>query len=283
MTSSLQPQDPNASGAIAFIGGGNMARSLIGGLVARGRDAASIHVSEPNEGLRAALAADFGVIAHADNAKAVASAGTWVFAVKPQVMKSVCENLAPIAQTGRPMILSIAAGIASAQIDRWLGGGLAVVRSMPNTPALLGAGATGLYANARVSESQRRSAESLMQATGITEWIADEALMDAVTALSGSGPAYVFLLAEAMQAAGEAQGLPPDSARKLALQTILGAARMLTESGEAAAVLRQRVTSPNGTTQAALETFEAGGFRDLVNAAVAAATRRGRELSAAND
>lgn len=277
------PQNPNASGVIAFIGGGNMARSLIGGLVARGRSAGSIHVSEPNEALRVALATEFGVAVHADNAEAAASAEVWVFAVKPQVMKSVCAALAPIAQTGRPLILSIAAGISSEQLDRWLGGDLAVVRSMPNTPALLGAGATGLYANARVSPAQRADAESLMQATGITEWIADEALMDAVTALSGSGPAYVFLLAEAMQAAGEAQGLPSESARKLALQTILGAARMLTESGEPAAVLRQRVTSPNGTTQAALERFEAGGFRALVDAAVAAATRRGRELSAAND
>ncbi|MFT3805833.1 pyrroline-5-carboxylate reductase [Arenimonas sp.] len=283
MSSSASPQDTNATDAIAFVGGGNMARSLIGGLVARGRDPASIQVAEPNESLRAALVADFGVIAHADNAEAVTTAHTWVFAVKPQVMKSVCQALAPIAQSRRPMILSIAAGITGEQLDRWLGGGLAVVRSMPNTPALLGAGATGLHANARVTKSQRHVAESLMQATGITEWIDDERLMHAVTALSGSGPAYVFLLAEAMQAAGEAQGLPPESARKLALQTILGAARMLTESGEPAAVLRQRVTSPNGTTQAALESFEAGGFRALVDQAVSAATRRGRELSAAND
>lgn len=283
MTSSLQAQDPDAAGNIAFIGGGNMARSLVGGLVARGRDARSIRISEPNEGLRSALASDFGAGVFAHNADAAATADAWVFAVKPQVMKTVCETLAPIAQAQRPLIVSIAAGITSEQLDRWLGGGLAVVRSMPNTPALLGAGATGLYANARVSGAQRAAAETLMQATGITEWIADEALMDAVTAVSGSGPAYVFLLAEAMQAAGEAQGLPTESARKLALQTILGAARMLTESGEPAAVLRQRVTSPNGTTQAALESFEAGGFRGLVDAAVAAATRRGRELSAAND
>lgn len=283
MPSPTSSQDTNAGDDIAFIGGGNMARSLIGGLVARGRDARSVHVSEPNEALRNGLATDFGVDPHAGNEAAAASADTWVFAVKPQVMKAVCETLAPIAQARRPLILSIAAGIASDQLDRWLGGGLAVVRSMPNTPALLGAGATGLYANARVSQAQRAAAESLMQATGITEWIADEGLMDAVTALSGSGPAYVFLLAEAMQAAGETQGLPAESARRLALQTILGAARMLTESGEPAAVLRQRVTSPNGTTQAALESFEAGGFRALVNAAVAAATHRGRELSAAND
>jgi len=269
--------------AITFIGGGNMARSLIGGLVARGQDPAAIHVAEPNADLRAALARDFGVTTHDDNTQAAALGALWVFAVKPQVMKSACAALAAIAQARRPLVVSIAAGITSRQLASWLGGGIAVVRTMPNTPALLGAGATGLFANTEVDAAQRASAEALMQATGLTAWIEDESRMDAVTALSGSGPAYVFLLAEAMQAAGEAQGLPPETARALALQTIFGAARMLTESGEPAHVLRHRVTSPGGTTQAALETFEAGGFRQLVDAAIAAATRRGRDLSAAND
>lgn len=268
---------------ITFIGGGNMARSLIGGLVARGHDATAIHVAEPYAELREALVRDFGVDAQADNAVAAGHGAIWVFAVKPQVMKSVCEALAPLAQAQRPLVVSIAAGITSAQLSRWLGGDVAVVRTMPNTPALLGAGATGLFANAAVDANQRAQAETLMQATGLTAWIDDEAQMDAVTAVSGSGPAYVFLLAEAMQAAGEAQGLPAETARRLALQTIFGAARMLTESGEPAAVLRQRVTSPGGTTQAALEAFDAGGFRPLVATAIAAATQRGRELSAAND
>src|SRR6478736_3434429 len=154
---------------------------------------------------------------------------------------------------------------------------------MPNTPALLGAGVTGLFANAQVDADGRARAEGLLAATGRTVWIDNEARMDAVTAVSGSGPAYVFLLAEAMQAAGEAQGLPAEAARALALQTILGAARMLTEGGEAPAELRRRVTSPGGTTQAAIETFESGGLRELVARAIDAATRRGRELSAAND
>ncbi len=268
---------------VCFIGGGNMARSLIGGLVARGQAADGIHVAEPYSELREALARDFGVNTQADNAIAAAQGAIWVFAVKPQVMKAVCAGLAPLAQAQRPLVVSIAAGITSSQLSAWLGGGIAVVRTMPNTPALLGAGATGLFANAAVSAGQRNQAEALMQATGLTAWIEEEAQMDAVTALSGSGPAYVFLLAEAMQAAGEAQGLPTETARRLALQTIFGAARMLTESGEPASVLRERVTSPGGTTQAALETFEAGGFRTLVNAAIAAATRRGGELSAAND
>ncbi|MBP6627344.1 MAG: pyrroline-5-carboxylate reductase, partial [Arenimonas sp.] len=150
-------------------------------------------------------------------------------------------------------------------------------------PALLGAGATGLYANDQVTPSQREAAELLMQAAGITAWIPDEALMDAVTAVSGSGPAYVFLLAEAMQAAGEAQGLAPETARRLVLQTVLGAARMLSESPEPAATLRQRVTSPGGTTQAAVDTFQAGGLQALVALAIDAAARRGRELAAGSD
>ena len=268
---------------IAFIGGGNMARSLVGGLVARGQAPASLRVAEPVPTLRAALAAEFGVQACATAAEAVEGAGTWVLAVKPQVLRGVCEGLQTRARAQRPLVVSIAAGITAAQIDRWLGGGQAVVRTMPNTPALLGAGATGLYANPAVDTGQRAAAETLMQATGITAWIEDEALMDAVTAVSGSGPAYVFLLAEALQAAGEAQGLPPDTARRLVVQTLLGASRMLDGSDETAATLRQRVTSPGGTTQAAVETFEAGGFRDLVHQAVAAATRRGRELASGND
>ena len=269
--------------AIAFIGGGNMARSLIGGLVAAGADPAGIRVADPNAGAREALAADFGVRAFADAAAAVEGADAWVFAVKPQTMREVCTGLAAAAQAAGPLVVSIAAGITSAQLDRWLGGGQAVVRTMPNTPALLGAGVTGLYANPRVDDSGRARAERLLASAGTTVWIDDEALMDAVTGTSGSGPAYVFLLAEALEDAAIAEGLPPAAARILAQQTILGAARMLTGSGEPPAELRRRVTSPGGTTQAAIETFEAGGFRDLVARAVRAATRRGGELSAAND
>jgi pyrroline-5-carboxylate reductase len=269
--------------SLAFIGGGNMARSLIGGLIARGRPPASIHVSEPGVDLRETLARDFGVAAHAENLNAAGAAETWIFAVKPQVLKGVCQDLAATAQASKPLVISTAAGITSPQLEQWLGGNLAVVRTMPNTPALLGAGATGLYANTRATSGQRDLAENLMQAVGITAWIEDEALMDAVTALSGSGPAYVFLLAEAMKTAGRAQGLPEQVAGKLALQTIFGAARMLLESGEPAEILRQRVTSPGGTTEAAIEAFEAGGFRALVAAAIAAATRRGTELSAGHE
>ena len=268
---------------LAFIGGGNMARSLVGGLVAAGADPDGIRVADPSAPAREALEHAFGVRTFASAAAAAEGAAAWVFAVKPQVMREVGAALAPAAQAARPLVVSIAAGITSGQLDRWLGGGQAIVRTMPNTPALLGAGVTGLYANARVDEAGRAQAERLLASAGKTVWLADEALMDAVTGTSGSGPAYAFLLAEAMEDAAVAEGLPPGAARTLVQQTLLGAARMLVESGEAPAELRRRVTSPGGTTQAAIETFEAGGFRDLVARAVRAATRRGGELSAAND
>lgn len=275
------PSKPASS--IAFIGGGNMARSLIGGLVARGADAARIRVAEPVESLRAALHADFDVQVSADASAAVEGADTWLMAVKPQIMRDVCGELAAQARAQRPAVITVAAGITTAQMDRWLGGDIAVVRAMPNTPSLLGVGVTGLFANERVDASLRAQADALLGAVGATVWIDNEAWMDAVTAVSGSGPAYLFLLAEAMQAAGVAQGLPADAAEALVNQTLLGAATMLTQLGEPADVLRARVTSPGGTTQAAVEAFEAGGFRALVDRAVAAATVRGRDLSAAND
>ena len=269
--------------AITFIGGGNMARSLIGGLIQKGLPAEKIKVSEPVAVLAKGLAKDFSVATFSDNQEAAADSNIWVFAVKPQVMKSVCQQLASLAQASKPLIVSIAAGITSQQLDSWLGGSMPVVRIMPNTPALLGAGASGLFANEHVDTEQKQHAQDLMQATGITVWIENENLMDAVTAVSGSGPAYVFLLAEAMQAAGIAQGLSAEAARALTNQTLLGASRMLSETNESADVLRQRVTSPGGTTQAAIESFEAQGFRDIVSNAIEAATQRGRSLSAAND
>lgn len=269
--------------SITFIGGGNMARSLIGGLIQKGLSAEKINVSEPVTVLADGLAKDFSVATYSDNADACAATNIWVFAVKPQVIKTVCQQLSSLAQTNKPLIISIAAGITSQQLDLWLGGNMPVVRIMPNTPALLGAGASGLFANAHVGTEHKQHAQDLMQATGITVWIESENLMDVVTAVSGSGPAYVFLLAEAMQAAGVAQGLSPEASRALTNQTLLGAARMLSETTEAADVLRQRVTSPGGTTQAAIESFETQGFRGIVNNAIEAATQRGRELSAAND
>jgi pyrroline-5-carboxylate reductase len=281
--SSSDPNAPNSLGQVAFIGGGNMARSLIGGLVARGVDAAAIRVADPVDTIREGLQRDFGVRVFDNADEATDGAGIWLLAVKPQMMRQVCNGLTERAQAQKPMAISVAAGITAAQLERWLGGDMAVVRAMPNTPSLLGAGMTGLFANGKVSDGQRQRASGLLDAVGPTAWISDEAQMDAVTAVSGSGPAYVFLLAEAMAAAGQKQGLPAETAQQLANQTLLGAARMLTESDDDAATLRKRVTSPGGTTQAAIETFQQGGFAELVERAVAAAAKRGGELSAAND
>ena len=277
--SNPEPRIPNP-GRIAFIGGGNMARSLIGALIRGGADAQRIRIAEPDAALRSTLARDFGVSTHERNADAARDAETIVLAVKPQVMREVCAELGAAIASGRPLIVSIAAGIRIDQIAAWIGKDWPIVRSMPNTPALIGAGATGLIASTRTSIAERARAEALLASAGRTAWIAREELMDAVTAVSGSGPAYFFLLVEALENAAIAQGLPHETARMLATQTCLGAGLMLTESGEAPATLRERVTSPGGTTAAALAAFEEGGLRELVATAVAAATERGRELSA---
>jgi pyrroline-5-carboxylate reductase len=275
--------DPSTPARITFIGGGNMARSLVAAQLARGVPAAAIRVAEPRDEARAALAREFGVAVSADNAAAVAGADCVVLAVKPQVMRQVCAGLAAPLRDANPLVLSIAAGVRIAQLEHLLGGQHAIVRCMPNTPALVGAGAAGLCANGHVSAAQRVLAESILDAAGSVRWIGDEAQMDTVTALSGSGPAYFFLLVEAMEDAAVAQGLPRDTARALAAQTCLGAGHMLADSKETAAELRQRVTSPHGTTAAALDVFEASGFRALVEHALSAAQRRGGEMSAELD
>ncbi|HET6914411.1 MAG TPA: pyrroline-5-carboxylate reductase [Rhodanobacteraceae bacterium] len=283
MTTTADRSPLTAHHATAFVGGGNMARSLISALIGHGADATTIAVAEPRADARDELARDFGVRTFSDNADAVAGAGCVVLAVKPQMMRKVCEHLAEPLRETRPLLISIAAGVRIEQLERWLGAHLAIVRCMPNTPALIGAGASGLCANARVGAAQRALAERILNAAGIARWIDDESRMDVVTALSGSGPAYFFLLVEAMEDAAVQLGLPRDTARALAVQTCLGAGRMLAEGGESAATLRARVTSPQGTTQAALDAFAQGGLRELVQRAMAAATRRGGELSAMLD
>ena len=275
----VRSDDNSMTERIAFIGGGNMARSLIGGLIREGRARSSIHVAEPNADLREALARDFGVITHVSNTAAAMVSGIWVLAVKPQVIGAVLAELAPIAPDRAPLVVSIAAGVTHARIAAALGAKARVVRTMPNTPAMIGAGITGLYAGADVESGERSAVEALLATAGATVWIDDEAQMDAVTAVSGSGPAYFFLLIEAMTAAGTRQGLPAATAAKLAVHTALGAARMAIEAGEPPEILRQRVTSPGGTTAAALDTFAAGGFAELVDRAIAAATTRGQQLA----
>ncbi|MED5610566.1 pyrroline-5-carboxylate reductase [Pseudomonas sp. JH-2] len=262
---------------IAFIGAGNMAASLIGGLRAQGVPASHIRASDPGAEQRAKIAAEHGIEVFEDNASAIAGADVVVLAVKPQVMKQVCEPLAALLEPGQ-LVVSIAAGIPCASLSRWLGSEL-LVRCMPNTPALLGEGASGLYATAQVSAAQRQQAEQLLGAVGIALWLDEEKQIDAVTAVSGSGPAYFFLLMEAMIAAGEKLGLSPEVATRLTLQTALGAARMATGSDVGPAELRRRVTSPKGTTEAAINAFQGNGFEALVERALAAADHRSAELA----
>lgn len=264
---------------LAFIGGGNMARSLIGGLIHNGFAAQSIHVADPNTETLQSLSALYPVQTFTDNAAAVADADVVILAVKPQQLQKVSRELSSHWQQDK-LLVSIAAGIRLDDIGRWLGSGqAAIVRAMPNTPSLVQAGATALCANEHVSRDQRELAESILRAVGLALWVKDEAQMDAVTALSGSGPAYLFLVMEAMQAAGVELGLPEDTARLLALETAFGASKMALESDESACVLRQRVTSPGGTTERALDTFEQGDLRGLFKKALKAAADRADELA----
>ncbi len=263
--------------SIAFLGGGNMARALIGGLLQAGRSACAVTVADPNDAARQAASADFGVRVTASNSEALDGADVVVLAVKPQIMPAVLAEMAEMLSS-EPLVISVAAGITLARLERELGSSLALVRAMPNTPALYGAGMTGMVANAAVDRAGRQLAEDILAATGQTLWLEDEALMDVVTAVSGSGPAYFFALTEQLALAGERAGLSAAAAAQLARQTAFGAGLMMVESGLAPAELRMRVTSPGGTTQAALERLGEDGFERLVGRAVSAAIQRGREL-----
>ncbi len=264
---------------IAFIGGGNMARSLIGGLIADGVSPQRLRVADVNTGALEWLRTHYGVATFTDNSAAAQGAHVVLLAVKPQAAHAATVALGATLTQHRPLIISIVAGLRSADLARWAGYDAAVVRTMPNTPALVQAGATALHANLAVNAAQREQAESIMRAVGLTVWLDDEAQMDAVTALSGSGPAYFFLVMELMQRAGTQLGLPPETARLLTLQTAFGAAKMALESPEDAAALRQRVTSPGGTTEQALKLFEERGLEQIFVDALAAASRRAQELA----
>jgi pyrroline-5-carboxylate reductase len=267
--------------SIALIGGGNMARGIIGGLLGKGASASRITVAEPNESGRLALQRDFGVLATADNDAAVSGARVVILAVKPQLMSGVVRALAPALQTSRPLVISVAAGIRADRLQKWLGANIPLVRTMPNRPALIGAGATGLYADAALSAENRLLAEQVMASTGLTVWVRREDDIDAVTALSGSGPAYFFRLAELMAEAGVAQGLDEDVARRLAAQTLAGAGQLVAaEAQPDLPRMRAEVTSKGGTTEAALNSFAEQGLDRLVSDAMAAAARRSRELAA---
>ena len=269
---------------ITFIGGGNMATALIAGLAGQLAAGADIHVVDPNAAQLARLAADYGVTtAHTIGAQALAS-DVIVLAVKPQQMRDVAAALQPQLQqqsqlTGAlPLLLSIAAGVRGADLARWMKGYGAIVRSMPNMPALIGQGVTGMVAMAGVSEAQKAAADQIMLAVGTTVWLDDEALIDPVTAVSGSGPAYVFYFIEAMQQAAQELGLSAEQGKQLALATFTGAAQMAARSPDEVAVLRERVTSKGGTTYAALTSMEQSGVKQAIVAAIKAASARGREL-----
>jgi pyrroline-5-carboxylate reductase len=264
---------------ITFLGGGNMAGSLIGGMLQHGFAARQFYVADPNPAQRDALAAKFSVRVSEDNAEAVAGAEVVVFAVKPQVFRTAAQSVAKVLADSQPLVISIAAGIAEPDIRRWLGYDAAIVRSMPNTPALVGSGASALFANTFVTPAQRSLATSMLEAVGIAVWLDDERHMDAVTAVSGSGPAYFFLLMEVMEAAARELQLPEGTARKLILQTALGAARMASASELDTRTLRQQVTSPGGTTAAALKVLQDADIGGLFQRALTAARERGAELS----
>jgi pyrroline-5-carboxylate reductase len=263
---------------IGFIGGGNMATSLLKGLVASGHDPSRLWVSDVNPDTLAGLSSNLKVNATSDNREVVTSADVVVLAVKPQILQQVAKEIA-VDINSKQLVVSIAAGISQASLSHWLGNDQAIVRCMPNSPALVLTGATALHANAMVTSEQRDLAENLMRAVGITLWLDDESDMDAVTAVSGSGPAYYFLLMEAMEQAAVQLGLNESVARLLVQQTALGAAKIALESAESPAELRRRVTSPGGTTQQAITVFEQGGFIELVALALQAARNRSIEMS----
>ena len=265
--------------SIGFIGGGNMAISLIGGLIQSGVPASQIVVSEPLQKSREDLVKRFGIEVFEANSEVAHRADILVLAVKPQVMRSAIASIASFRRSRDVLFISIAAGIPIKSLERWLGGEAGIVRVMPNTPALIGAGISALFANPNVSDVGRDDAERILQAVGKTVWLAEEKLLDAVTAVSGSGPAYYFYMMEALQNAAIAEGLDAATARLLTIETALGASRLALASSESVTTLREQVTSPGGTTEAALNIMQTEKMTASYGKAVAAARRRADELS----
>jgi pyrroline-5-carboxylate reductase len=261
---------------IAFIGGGNMATALIGGLVARGIKRGSLSVVEVVSASRSRISRKLKIHASAEPDRRTRTADTLVFAVKPQDMRAAATALAQVAK-GK-LVVSVAAGIRLADLSRWLGGHRELIRCMPNTPALIGAGITGLYAFPGVGTAARRRADRILSAVGKTVWVKDERLLDPVTAVSASSPAYVFWFIEQLAAAGASLGLPMQTSQKLAIEAVLGSARLAAGSKESPATLRERVTSRGGTTEAALRVFAQEGLAGRFRRAVEAASRRGAEM-----
>ena len=272
--------EPDGHDRVAFIGGGNMTRAIVLGMLRNSYPPGNILVSEPDAGRRAALEAEMdGVTLSASNAEVARRADTVVLAVKPQVLPAACKDLAATVQVSRPLIVSIAAGTRGADIDAWLGGNFAVVRVMPNQPALLGRGVAGLVGNKRTSEPELERAERIIEATGTVVRVGSEAEIDAVTAVSGSGPAYFFLLIDMLARGGAKLGLDADTALTLAIETARGAAAIAREEDESMEALIARVRSPGGTTAAALDSLDADGIRAIFERALEAARDRAAELA----
>ncbi|MGY8895078.1 MAG: pyrroline-5-carboxylate reductase [Gammaproteobacteria bacterium] len=267
------------STTIGFIGAGNMAYAIISGLINNDFSAENIKISDTNESLLSLRKKEFNLEVFTDNSELVRHCDVIVLAVKPQMLSSVCQLLKQ-ALNSNTLIISIAAGVRVHDIDRWLGGDCAIVRTMPNTPALLNQGVTGMFANERVSDAQKELATSILNSVGQSLWVTDEIMLDAVTALSGSGPAYFFLMIESMSKAGVALGLDDKTAQSLSIQTALGASMMASVSDESPRDLRANVTSPNGTTQAAIESFQDQNFDMIVAHAMRAAFDRASQLAA---
>lgn len=263
---------------IGFIGAGNMAYALIKGLLSNGFDAKNINVSDSNEELLINRESELKITTYSDNNSLLDNSDIVVFAVKPQVLSIVCLQLKNKVKPNH-LFVSIVAGIRGNDINRWLGGNFALVRTMPNTPALFQSGVTGLFANDLVSNQQKELVTSILSSVGECFWVDDEKLIDAITAISGSGPAYFFLLMQSITQAATALGLDEKTANSLSIQTSLGASLMATKSGKDSKTLRKEVTSPNGTTQAAIESFQDQNFEGIVAAATRAAYDRARELS----
>lgn len=264
---------------IGFIGAGNMASAIIGGMLDSGFRAGGIWVSAPDDAHLQTIRNKFGVSVTTDNRYCAQQADVLILAVKPQIMAEVCSDIAPVVQNTRPLMVSIAAGLTADTLDNWLGGGLPLVRVMPNTPSLVGRGAAGLFANSEVSDGQKQTVESIFNSIGKALWLEDENQLHAVTALSGSGPAYFFLMLETLEAAATEAGIPAETARDLAIQTMAGAAEMAARSEHDPAQLKRNVMSPGGTTEQAINTFEDGGLRPLVEKAYKAAMSRSRDMA----
>ena len=264
---------------ISFIGTGNMAGAIIGGLLHTGFKAEQIVGTTRSEDSARKASASYGIDVITDNDRAVARADVLVLAVKPQMMAATCSALKSAVQAKKPLIVSVAAGLEAATLNEWLGGDLAVIRCMPNTPSMVGAGVSGLYANAAVTEEQKTLVTEMFDAVGITHWVTDEADMHTVTAICGSAPAYYYRFTEALIHCATERGMSAGDAQRLASQVALGAARMMTESPDTPARLREKVTSPGGTTEQALRIFNEQGLDDLMRQAVQACVERSESLA----